>query len=40
MFRDEEDKLEKWKEEIEKASVPQNELEGAIRQGLQRAQQA
>lgn len=40
MFKEEEDKLEKWKEEIEKAVVPQDELEGAIRQGLQRAQQA
>ncbi|MEK5037406.1 DUF4179 domain-containing protein [Sporosarcina sp. FSL K6-3457] len=39
MFKDEEEKLEKWKEEIENASVPQDELEGAIRQGLQRAQQ-
>ena len=40
MFKEEEDKLEKWKEEIAKAVVPQDELEGAIRQGLQRAKQA
>lgn len=40
MFKDEEDKLEKWKKEIENANVPQDELEGAIRQGLQRAQHA
>ncbi|MFJ7935688.1 DUF4179 domain-containing protein [Sporosarcina sp. NPDC096371] len=36
----EEDKLAKWKEEIEKADMPQDELEGAIRQGFQRAQHA
>ncbi|WP_342505947.1 DUF4179 domain-containing protein [Sporosarcina sp. FSL K6-2383] len=40
MFKDEEEKLEKWKEEIEKVGVLETELEGAIRQGLQRAQHA
>lgn len=40
MFNEEEDKLEKWKAEIIKTEVPQDELEDAIRQGLQRAQQA
>ncbi|WP_203248008.1 DUF4179 domain-containing protein [Sporosarcina beigongshangi] len=39
MFKDEEDKLRKWKVEIENAGVPEDELEVAIRQGLQRAQQ-
>ena len=38
MFNEEEEKLEKWKEEIEKVDVPQDELELAIRKGLQRAQ--
>ncbi len=40
MFKEEEDKLKKWKEEIENYGVPHDELEGAIRQGLQRAQDA
>ena len=39
MFKDEEEKLERWKEEIIKTEVPQDELEVAIQHGLHRAQQ-
>ena len=37
MFDEEEKKLAKWKEIIEKKDVPQDELELAIKQGFQRA---
>ncbi len=40
MFNEEEEKLAKWKEEIEKTDVPQDELESAIKQGFHRAQHA
>lgn len=40
MFKEEENKLRQWKEEIENAGVPQDELEAVIRQGFQRAQLA
>ncbi|MBE1556484.1 DUF5643 domain-containing protein [Sporosarcina limicola] len=37
MFRDEEEKLEKWKDEIEKKEVPDIRLEQAIKDGFGRA---
>ena len=37
MFNEEERKLEKWKEEIEKTKITENQLDLAIKQGLDRA---
>ncbi|WP_342514758.1 DUF4179 domain-containing protein [Sporosarcina sp. FSL K6-1522] len=39
MFDEEEQKLAKWKEEIDKASIADNRLEQAIKEGFQRAKQ-
>lgn len=37
VFDDEEEKLKKWKDAIEKNDIPQEELELAVKQGFQRA---